>query len=224
MSCQPPINFGLVCPGVYRSGFPGRHNLTFLQRLGLRSVIRLAEGEYAPEVAAWLKEQGIVVWDCAMITNQEPFVVMDTETLHNALDAALTSALRPVLVHCLRGQQLTGVLVGCMRKLQRWSLAATFDEYRRYAGPASSLLDLQLIELLDVRGLIDGGSKHTVATSSALATKPSEEAHYEQRSQAPPAEQAQSANFHQSCAGFPSDATAAPTASRGAVATRLFDV
>jgi len=52
-------------------------------------------------------------------------------------------------VHGLRGQQRTGVVVGCLRRLQRWSLSPTFDEYRRHAATASSLLDLQQIELFD---------------------------------------------------------------------------
>jgi hypothetical protein len=27
----PPLNFGRVCRGVYRSGFPGKKNFTFLK-------------------------------------------------------------------------------------------------------------------------------------------------------------------------------------------------
>ena len=42
-------------------------------------------------------------------------------------------------------------VVGCLRRLQRWSLSPTFDEYRRHAATASSLLDLQQIELFDPR-------------------------------------------------------------------------
>eukprot|EP00316_Scyphosphaera_apsteinii_P013703 CAMPEP_0119320516 /NCGR_PEP_ID=MMETSP1333-20130426/52692_1 /TAXON_ID=418940 /ORGANISM="Scyphosphaera apsteinii, Strain RCC1455" /LENGTH=221 /DNA_ID=CAMNT_0007327255 /DNA_START=105 /DNA_END=767 /DNA_ORIENTATION=- len=150
---QPPLNFGLVCPGVYRSGFPSRHNLTFLQQLGLRTLIRLAEGEYPAELVKWVAHEGIEVLECVMTCNQEPFVGMEESILLRALRAVLHTATRPLLVHCLRGQQLTGVLVSCVRKLQRWSLASTFDEYRRYAGPTSSLRDLQLIELIDLHEL-----------------------------------------------------------------------
>lgn len=28
----------------------------------------------------------------------------------------------------------TGVIVGCLRKLQRWSFLSIFEEYRRFAG------------------------------------------------------------------------------------------
>jgi tyrosine-protein phosphatase SIW14 len=151
MTCAitPPLNFAHVGPGVYRSGFPGRHNLTFLQRLGLRTLVRLEAAEYPPEVAAWIEEQGIRIVQCATTRNREPVVSMDQAVLLTALRALLDHQNHPVLVHGLRGQQRTGVVVGCLRRLQRWSLSPTFDEYRRHAATASSLLDLQQIELFD---------------------------------------------------------------------------
>jgi len=153
MACviTPPLNFAHVGPGVYRSGFPGRHNLTFLQRLGLRTLVRLEAADYPPEVAGWIEEQGIRIVQCATTRNREPFVSMDQAVLVTALRALLDHQNHPVLVHGLRGQQRTGVVVGCLRRLQRWSLSPTFDEYRRHAATASSLLDLQQIELFDPR-------------------------------------------------------------------------
>ena len=38
---HPPLNFALVMPGVYRSGFPVRRNFTFLARLQLRLVVAM---------------------------------------------------------------------------------------------------------------------------------------------------------------------------------------
>lgn len=35
----PPLNFSMVASGVYRSGFPNRKNHSFLQQLGLKSVL-----------------------------------------------------------------------------------------------------------------------------------------------------------------------------------------
>jgi len=40
-------------------------------------------------------------------------------------------------------------LVGCLRKLQKWSLTSVFDEYRRFAGKAARVADQQFIELFD---------------------------------------------------------------------------
>lgn len=35
----PPLNFAMVDKGVYRSGYPNKKNLPFLQKLRLRSVV-----------------------------------------------------------------------------------------------------------------------------------------------------------------------------------------
>ena len=143
----PPINFSLVCPGVYRSGFPTRHNLTFLQRLGLRTIIVLDSTAYQDDVQRWIDVCGITVIRCAIAQSKEPFVVADASEIRRAIRTVLDREMHPILVHSLRGQSRVGVVVGCLRRLQRWSLAGIFEEYRRFAGPAASLLDLQVIEL-----------------------------------------------------------------------------
>lgn len=35
----PPLNFAMVDYGIFRSGFPDTANFTFLQTLGLRSIM-----------------------------------------------------------------------------------------------------------------------------------------------------------------------------------------
>ena len=40
-----PMNFGMVSPGIYRSGFPSRHNLSFLKQLNLRTLVALDDGK-----------------------------------------------------------------------------------------------------------------------------------------------------------------------------------
>ena len=78
----------------------------------------------------------------------------------------------PILVHCTKGtvrglisrvlllhdeielrillrssvQHRTGCVVGCMRKMENWSLTSIIDEYCRFAGPRMRLLDQQFIE------------------------------------------------------------------------------
>lgn len=43
-------------------------------------------------------------------------------------------------------QHRTGCVIGCMRKMQYWSLTSIIDEYCRFAGPRMRLLDQQFIE------------------------------------------------------------------------------
>jgi Tyrosine phosphatase family len=35
----PPLNFGIVDKGVYRSGYPNDRNFPFLKKLGLRAIV-----------------------------------------------------------------------------------------------------------------------------------------------------------------------------------------
>jgi tyrosine-protein phosphatase SIW14 len=146
----PPVNFSLVSPGVYRSGFPTRHNLGFLQNLGLRTIITLEAQQHPSEVRSWMDHHNISLLQYTMSTNKEPFVVTDPAQIRRALRTLLNPEAHPVLVHSLRGQARVSVVIGCLRKLQRWSLSAIFDEYRLFTRATAALLDLQVIELFDV--------------------------------------------------------------------------
>lgn len=69
------------------------------------------------------------------------------QAIREALQVILDVRRHPVLIHCNKGKHRTGCLVGCLRKVQRWSLTSIFDEYRRYAGTKTRDLDQQFIEL-----------------------------------------------------------------------------
>lgn len=79
--------------------------------------------------------------------NKEPFVHVPHATITQALSVAINPANHPILIHCNRGKHRTGCVVGCIRRLQNWSLTMIFDEYRRFAFPKARPLDQQLIEL-----------------------------------------------------------------------------
>ena len=69
------------------------------------------------------------------------------------------------------------------RRLQHWSMAAIFDEHRRFASTGASLLDLQTIELFDTSAIehrateaaeeqappVEGQSAHGVEHVAAAA-------------------------------------------------------
>ena len=68
------------------------------------------------------------------------------ETVLSALEILLntsttfpsSSSPYPILVMCNHGNHRTGTVVACLRKVQRWSLCAIFEEYRRYTSSSSS--------------------------------------------------------------------------------------
>ncbi len=56
----------------------------------------------------------------------------------------------PILVTCKTGKYLTGVVIACLRKLQRWALISIYEEYRRFAGNSRfQQQHEQFIELFD---------------------------------------------------------------------------
>lgn len=86
---------------------------------------------------------------------QEPFSCIHERVVRRAIGALSDEGARPILVHCLNGQQTTGCIVGLLRRVENWALSAIFDEYRRHvAGGRVHALDLQMIELWQVEQLL----------------------------------------------------------------------
>lgn len=142
----PPLNFSMVASGVYRSGFPNKKNHAFLQQLGLNSVLYLCHQGHQPENVAFFQENNIKVFQLPINGNKEPFISINPDAMADALRNLLDVRNHPILVHCTKGTHRTGCVIGCMRKMENWSLTSIIDEYCRFAGPRMRLLDQQFIE------------------------------------------------------------------------------
>lgn len=92
--------------------------------------------------------------------HSESLTLLSEDTVSRALTILADSANLPVLVACESGRHINGVVVGCLRKIQRWCLASVYEEYRRFAGYTGSstqrqheqfmeLYDIDLINILD---------------------------------------------------------------------------
>lgn len=149
----PPLNFAMVDHGVFRSGFPESANFTFLQTLGLRSIVYLCPEPYPQTNMEFLKANGIQLYQFGIDGRKEPFVNIPEDTICEALKVVLDVKNHPLLVHCKRGKHRTGCLVGCLRKLQRWCLSSIFDEYQRFAAAKARVTDQRFMELFDVSSL-----------------------------------------------------------------------
>eukprot|EP00048_Salpingoeca_helianthica_P000656 m.43141 g.43141 ORF g.43141 m.43141 type:complete len:168 (+) comp10739_c0_seq4:3-506(+) len=147
---RPPENFAMVCSGIFRSGFPAEKNLGFLKTLNLRAVLPLVPEELPDILLSFYKENNIAVLQVGVPGNKEPFVDIPDDKIAEALEKLLDARNHPVLIHCNKGKHRTGCLVGCLRKVQKWSHASICDEYHRYAQPKARALDQQFIELFDI--------------------------------------------------------------------------
>lgn len=143
----PPLNFSMVAPGIYRSGYPNAKNHLFMKKLNLRTILYLCPEECMTRNVAWCRENGVRVVQCGLVPNKEPFQFIPEHVIAEALQVLLDRRNYPVLIHCNSGKHRSGVVVGSLRKLQGWSLTSIFDEYRRFAGTKVRILDQQFIEL-----------------------------------------------------------------------------
>ncbi|KAL7425056.1 tyrosine-protein phosphatase siw14 [Cryptotrichosporon argae] len=146
----PPENFAVVDKGVYRSGFPKKRNFRFLETLGLKTVLTLVLEDYPEANLKWCQSQDIQFMQFGIPGNKEPFDNIPEDVIAAALVAILDRRNHPVLIHCNKGKHRTGCLIGCIRRLQAFSLTSTFDEYRRFSAPKSRAVDQQFIDLFDL--------------------------------------------------------------------------
>eukprot|EP01080_Neovahlkampfia_damariscottae_P004383 gene4383-7758_t len=150
----PPINFGMVSPGIYRSGFPNKKNFDFLKKIKIKTIIYMCPEQYLEKNMEFSNEHGINIKQFGIEGNKEPFVHIPEEVIKKAVTELLDTRNHPVLIHCNKGKHRTGVLVGCVRKVQKWSLTSIFDEYKKYAGDKGRMLDQQFIELFDSKSIV----------------------------------------------------------------------
>lgn len=156
----PPENFAPVVGKIYRSSFPRVENFEFLSNLKLKSILVLVPDEYPEENLNFLSKQGITFFQVGMSGNKEPFVNVPHDIITQALKIAINPENHPLLIHCNRGKHRTGCLVGCIRRLQGWSLTMILDEYRRFAAPKARPLDQQFIEMYGEKEITEIGTKN----------------------------------------------------------------
>ena len=168
MALSPPDNFAMVWRGIYRSSFPTKKNFRFLQQLGLRSVVYLCPEDYPESHTTFLADQGAQLLQFGLEGNKEPFDEIPEEAIRAALRAVLDRRNHPLLIHCNQGKHRTGCLVGCLRKVHRWSLVAIFDEYRLFAGRKARIVDQQFIERIQASRTPARAAAHSFSVFASL--------------------------------------------------------
>lgn len=146
----PPPQFGLVCEGLVRSGQPTEVNFPFLAKLNLKTVVWLAPEVPSDPFLDFLKENNIAWHHVGADEFLATYDPLSEEAVLEALELILDPANVPCAVMCNQGRHRTGVVVGVLRKLQRWNLVSILEEYRRYAGPKVRVNNEQFIELFQV--------------------------------------------------------------------------
>jgi tyrosine-protein phosphatase SIW14 len=150
---SPPAVFATVEPKVYRTNSLYPINFPFIKMLGLKTVIQLSPEVPIKAVTQFLEENninfihlGLKAWK-----PDASWKPITEELIKEALEIVLDVKSHPVMVTCTTGVHQTGVLVGCLRRLQNWSLASILVEYRMYAQQSNTrYVNEVFIELFDV--------------------------------------------------------------------------
>jgi len=143
----PPNAFGQVEEGVYRSATPTELNYPFLSTLQLKTVVVLSSAAMVEDdrFIKFAADNGVTLIHLA----DGNFPVAE-EKVTRVLKIITDKTSHPVLLTSRDGKNFVCLVVGCLRKLQKWSLVSIYEEYRRFsAGMAQQQHEEQFLELFD---------------------------------------------------------------------------
>ncbi|KAJ1631181.1 protein-tyrosine phosphatase, partial [Pavlovales sp. CCMP2436] len=148
----PPERFGAIDVGLFRSNYPTEANFRFLGSLGLRTAVNLTQERLLRSALAFFAQQGIQLVQLGETSSSEISSGMASDDLlKQALEIALDASAYPLLLMSSSGNHGVGLVVGCLRRLQGWSISSALDEYRSFAAPSSRYTTEQAIELFDLQ-------------------------------------------------------------------------
>lgn len=122
------FNFHEVEPGFYRSGQLPVEAYPYLKKLGIKTVVNfIHQKKEAAEEKEGLASFGIdTIW-----IPWSGFDFPKDEDVEKFLSATRDTPKRPILVHCRRGAERTGLMVACWRIAEKgWSAEQAFQEMK----------------------------------------------------------------------------------------------
>lgn len=132
-----PPNFGVVVPeGIYRGGQPSDSDLKYLKEHGVHTILKLNSHNLDNE-----REEAERLGLSFVNIPLEPSSVGETKSCSSVAKAValLSDQSRwPVYVHCSRGRDRTGYVVGAYREIvERQPWPAVEQELRRFGHDGS---------------------------------------------------------------------------------------
>lgn len=155
VTLYPPLNFAYVEKDFYRAAYPNKSNISFLSTLQVKTIVIPEQDEFSAILEDFATDNHI-----SLIVLQEKDALRPTrgnihtssplaeDMIIKASNIVLDSLHYPLLVSCKDGRNFVGAIVGCVRKLQKWSLMSIFEEFRRFSGTRQQQHE-QFIELFD---------------------------------------------------------------------------
>ena len=122
-----PINFKKVESNYYRSGIIQKRDYASLTKLGIKTIIdlRMDLFGYAKKEKLMADSLGIKYFNIPM----NPFLPPNEEQIKKFFSIMDDENNLPILIHCLHGQDRTGIMVALHRvRNNHWNYAHTYKE------------------------------------------------------------------------------------------------
>ncbi len=118
---DPSTDFYTVSPGIYRGGRLDEHGVLELHKLGVKTILNLENDDIAIALESkWAKAASIVQISSPMSGSWTP----NDAQVDRILAVLADPSKRPIYIHCMKGMDRTGVIVGLHRIYnEHWPLA-----------------------------------------------------------------------------------------------------
>jgi tyrosine-protein phosphatase SIW14 len=138
---EPAPNFGVVVENaIYRGGQPDEEDLERLKAMGVKTILKLNTRDASEERQA-AERLGFKF----IYVPTKPTTITAPERcrkVNDALEAMLDRGNWPIYVHCARGKDRTGFVVGAYRKLvEHWSWKEIDRELEHYGHDENNRKD-----------------------------------------------------------------------------------
>uniref|UniRef100_M4BIB9 Tyrosine-protein phosphatase domain-containing protein n=1 Tax=Hyaloperonospora arabidopsidis (strain Emoy2) TaxID=559515 RepID=M4BIB9_HYAAE len=129
-SLNPPLFFEIVEDQVYRSNKCDVSSFPFLVTLRLNTVVYLSYDDLSHDLAAFFTQKDINVIHLGMKyrTASSQWKGISEGMAKETVECILDQRRHPILVMCKTGVHFAGTMIGCLRRLQNWSLTSTIDK------------------------------------------------------------------------------------------------
>ena len=135
----PIPNFEKVRDGLYRGGHPDAEGLDYLKTIGVKTIIDLEVGDFIEAYPWSITEEMDGAADRGISLLRQPMSAFEPAVfgvLDGKIDAIMAMlsdpSQGPFYVHCLHGQDRTGLVIGLERVLiENWAPQDAHDEMVR---------------------------------------------------------------------------------------------
>jgi tyrosine-protein phosphatase SIW14 len=130
---SPIANFAQVNAGVYRGAHPDASGLAYLQSIGVKTIVDLEIADYIEATPDQIQQEEDTATSMGFSFVREPMSAFQPFVSDDEMNATMQiladPSQQPAYVHCLHGQDRTGLVIGLERVIDEgWAPADAYAE------------------------------------------------------------------------------------------------